>query len=222
MKILVFDLDDTLYDEMTFVESGFRAVASYLGNKYTVDHNEVFDIMWKKLSENGRGKVFNDTLDRFGIYSKTNVKKCISVYRTHVPTLSLNIDAQQSLIKYKDTSKYIVTDGNKIVQHNKLKALNLYQEMNHCYITHQFGIKHSKPSPYCLLKIALKEKIANENIIYIGDNPNKDFVGIKPLGFKTIRIMQGSYKSVERELEFEAHERIYSLEELTPELIINL
>ena len=30
-SILVFDLDDTLYPELSYVHSGFRAVAAFLG-----------------------------------------------------------------------------------------------------------------------------------------------------------------------------------------------
>ena len=32
--IIVFDLDDTLYEEITYVRSGFKAVASYLSQTY--------------------------------------------------------------------------------------------------------------------------------------------------------------------------------------------
>ena len=35
--ILVFDLDDTLYPERTYVESGFKAVADSLAQKFGFD-----------------------------------------------------------------------------------------------------------------------------------------------------------------------------------------
>ena len=34
MKVIIFDLDNTLYPEETYVQSGFKAVARYLSNKY--------------------------------------------------------------------------------------------------------------------------------------------------------------------------------------------
>ena len=34
IKVIIFDLDDTLYLERTFVESGFKAVAEYIEKKF--------------------------------------------------------------------------------------------------------------------------------------------------------------------------------------------
>lgn len=51
-------------------------------------------------------------------------------------------------------------------------------------------------------------------MVYIGDNPYKDFVGIKPLGFRTVRVCRGQYKEIVKTEEYEAGYRIKSLEEL--------
>ena len=37
VKAVVFDLDDTLYPEISFVKSGFRVVAGYLGPRFGFD-----------------------------------------------------------------------------------------------------------------------------------------------------------------------------------------
>lgn len=91
-------------------------------------------------------------------------------------------------LQSKNIPLYIVTDGNKIVQNNKIEALNLRKHIKKDFITHRFGKKHSKPSTYCFEKIRKLENVNPEDIVYIGDNPNKDFVNIKELGFRTIRI----------------------------------
>ncbi len=41
IRAVVFDMDDTLYDEMTFVQSGFRSVAQYLSTRFNLDKGEV-------------------------------------------------------------------------------------------------------------------------------------------------------------------------------------
>ena len=42
--VIVFDLDDTLYDEINFVKSGFKEIASYLNNECYYDFMiNVFD-----------------------------------------------------------------------------------------------------------------------------------------------------------------------------------
>ena len=46
IKIIIFDLDDTLYPEIEFVMSGFRAVSRYISKKYNIHYMiaEVYDI----------------------------------------------------------------------------------------------------------------------------------------------------------------------------------
>ena len=39
--ILVFDLDDTLYDEITFVYSGFSAVSKYLSLQFNLNEKKI-------------------------------------------------------------------------------------------------------------------------------------------------------------------------------------
>jgi len=214
MKVIVFDLDDTLYDEMTYVYSGFRAVARYLHERYEVDENEAYDKMCNFLSINGRGSVFDDILKYFNVYNQSSVKQCISVYRGHSPKLALFPDAEIILSEYASYPLYIVTDGNKLVQHRKLEALQLYSRVKKCFVTHRYGRHHAKPSPYCFLKIAKQEKVEPKDIIYVGDNVSKDFVGIKPLGFNTAQVMRGSYVNIQRPKEFQADWNIHNLLEL--------
>lgn len=219
--ILVFDLDDTLYNELTFVQSGFRAVANYLNEHYSIPVQTGLEFMLAKLSS-GRGRIFNDLLTEYGIYKKELVHKCVSIYRLHQPEIKLYPEADACLRRLHNYPQYIVTDGNKLVQANKIKALGLDQRVKYCYITHRYGIKNAKPSPYCFQKICEREKVSPEKVVYIADNPHKDFVGIKPLGFGTIRILQGSYQDLSLTSEYEAEQQIRSLDELTQEFIKRL
>lgn len=212
--IIVFDLDDTLYDEISFVKSGFRAVSNYLYNVYSLPFETSFKFMIKNFENNSRGHVFNDLLQSFKLYSKKNVKKCLSVYRNHKPDIELYPKAVECLNYLERYPIYIVTDGNKIVQKNKLIALGIYDRVKFCFLTNRYGIRNAKPSPYCFLKICEREKVAPQQVVYIGDNPYKDFVGIKPLGFKTIRVLTGQFKNIRNEDEFEAEYGINTLSEL--------
>ena len=49
---------------------------------------------------------------------------------------------------------------------------------------------------------------------YIGDNPHKDFINLKPLGVHTIRINTGHYMDVEVPQRFDAAITIEKLEDL--------
>lgn len=211
--VLVFDLDDTLYDELTYVKSGFKAVARFLHQTYGLPEEECYRKMTMTLVK-GRGRIFDDILSDFELYSKSKVRRCLSVYRLHQPDIRLFPEAESCLERFKHLPIYVVTDGNKIVQKNKLVALGLYSRLNFCFITHRYGVHNAKPSPHCFMKICAREKVMPSEVIYIADNPLKDFVGIRPLGFNTVRVMQGQHKDVIISRKYEADYCINSLNQL--------
>ncbi len=219
--IIVFDLDDTLYDELTYVESGFRAVACFMHDQLSIPVREVLNFMLGELKK-GRGHIFDDALKKFGKYSRVNVKKALSIYRSHKPEIHLYPEAENCLKRLQKFPLYIVTDGNKNVQANKIKSLNLEKMVKKVFITYRHGREKSKPSPYCFQKIASMEKVSPGEVVYIGDNPTKDFVGIKPHGFKTIRVLTGQYKDLVISDKHEADISIKSLKFLNDNLMKKL
>lgn len=220
--ILAFDLDDTLYDEIRFVESGFRAVAGDMAERWQLNEQRIYGQLLSALGEYGRGQVFDQVLSGYGRRSQRNVRRYVAVYRKHRPSIQLHAPGKRCLTRFASWSKYLVTDGNKQVQQNKVVALGLEPVFKRVMITHRFGVQHAKPSAYCFLKIAERERVPMTEIVYIGDNPAKDFVGIKPHGCKTIRVLTGMHKDVRREAEFEAHAEVATLDEITPQFLHQL
>ena len=214
IKVLVFDLDDTLYPEITFVQSGFHAVSTFLEKTYGLPKEDIYELCLQVLEEKGRGSIFDTVLEQYGLKSKALIQKCLSEYRKHKPTLTLYEDAERFLNSFKDLPLYIVTDGNLVVQHNKIEALSLQKYMKKIFLTRRFGTSYEKPSPYCFQKIQVSEQVSPYEVVYVGDNPNKDFVGIKPLGFRTIRLLRGGFQDVRLGSEYEAELEIKSFEEL--------
>jgi len=216
--IIVFDLDNVLYDEISFVKSGLKVVSEYLFQKFSIPTNVSIDFVNKRLKK-GRKGILDDLLSEFGLYSKKRVYECLSIYRKHNPKIKLYPEADDCLKRFKDFSLYLVTDGNKIVQKNKINALGLYDRLKFCFLTSHYGLKNSKPSPYCFKKICQLENVKPPQVLYIGDDPNKDFIGIKPLGFKTIRVLRGPYKNIKKGKKYEADYLIKSIAELDIKLI---
>jgi putative hydrolase of the HAD superfamily len=216
VKIIVFDMDDTLYEEISFVHSGFLAIDEFMHKKYNIAKNTSAELCREILEQQGRGEVFDTMLKTLGFYTKTLLNECIKIYRHHEPKISISPDTASCLeyLKSKGYRLYTVTDGHKFVQANKAKALGLKKWMEHVFVTHRYGLKHAKPSVYCFEKICEIEDVKPNEVVYIGDNPNKDFIGIKPLGFKTIRIKQGMFENIEKDDIYEADFRINSLNEV--------
>jgi putative hydrolase of the HAD superfamily len=212
--ILIFDLDDTLYSERTYVESGFAAVSDFLGDEFNLDKNECFNLMIKCLEENGRGKIFNEVLLKYNLFTKKLLKKCINKYRSHHPRIFLDESSHTFLANNARRSIYLVTDGNKNVQAKKISALNISQYFSKIFITHRYGIRNAKPSIYCFNLIKNLEKCTWEEMVYVGDNPKKDFVNLNTLGMKTIRVLTGEHKGIVVNEYFDAKATIHSIAEL--------
>ncbi len=216
VKVIIFDLDDTLYNEIEYVYSGFKAVANYFANLKNINDEQFYTEMVYNLRKDGRGKIFDKVLKKYNIYSKKNIKKSISIYRNHQPNIFLS-DENIEILKYFNNKKiplYIITDGNKIVQEKKIKKLGLEQYIKKNLITHRYGKKNSKPSTYCFEKVAKIEKVQYSDIVYVGDNINKDFINIKKIGFKTIRVLNGMFKNEIKKECYHAQLDIESLKEL--------
>lgn len=220
--VLVFDLDDTLYDEEAFVLSGFRAVALFVEREYRCNQENAYNMMVRHFREFGRGKVFDHVLFTLGVHNRVNVQRLVSVYRLHDPQIELLRDARYVLHRYSDMPKYVVTDGNKVVQKRKCSALKLEDYMKRIFVTHEFGLHHSKPSTYCFHLIARAEKVSPKDIVYIGDDPTKDFINLKRDGFKTVRVLRGRMKNVTLDRSHEAHVAIKTLRRLNNSLFEKL
>ena len=215
--IPIFDLDDTLYPERSFVESGFRSVAIELEDRYGWPQHKSMKKMLDTLANKGRGLVFDELLKSQGMLTSKNVKKCLNTYRTHQPNIHLNKGAEL-VIRSLNTRPYLVTDGHKLVQHNKIRALGITSLFAKIYITHRYGIKNAKPSIYCFELIRKQINCDWNDMFYVGDNPYKDFVNLNKLGVHTIRVRTGEYADLEAQNGFDAIHSIDSMEHL-PKLL---
>src|SRR5882724_7413869 len=120
--VLIFDVDDTLYDERTYVESGLRAVADFGRAHFGWNRQASFRFMVGILNSRGRGAIFNEWLASHGVTQKSLVQKCVRIYRHHTPHLRLDSHARKLLSSLKSYRLYLVTDGHKIVQQKKVAA----------------------------------------------------------------------------------------------------
>lgn len=210
--VLIFDLDDTLYDEMSFVKSGLLAVAQHGEVSYGWNAKDSFNFMETQLRLHGRGKIFDDWLSLHGVYSAKRLFESIKIYRHHVPEITLFYDTLEILnYYYEKFPLYLVTDGHKIAQKNKIDALKISSYFKRSFITHRFGIKNSKPSLHCFNIIRNSECCSWSEMVYVGDNPNKDFVNLKKAGALTIRVSTGAFANQKFNSEYDADKTIENL-----------
>ena len=213
LPILVFDLDDTLYPEITYVESGIAAVSIMLAKQFHFDPANTRNEILKILKKNGRGKIFDTFLQSKGLMKKSYIDQCITTFHHHTPSINIS-NQNERLLSGIQSNCYLVTDGNKVVQRKKIKALGVDKFFKKFFITYQYGIKYSKPSLFCFNKIIEMERIGWHDLVYIGDNPAKDFVNLNNVGAQTVRILTGEHKNKVATKKFDAKLTINNLNEL--------
>ena len=174
-KVVVFDLDDTLYKEVDYVRSGFMAVAQHLGD------DSLLDVMLKARSKgiNAFEAVKEQRPD-------AEIEKMIEIYRNHKPTITLPRDTTLTLDYLH--SKYtlaLVTDGRSVGQRNKIEALGLerYFAPEDIVISEEFGSEKPAPANYTCF---MQRHPACHHFTYVGDNLKKDFVAPNALGWLTV------------------------------------
>ncbi len=212
--VLIFDLDDTLYPERTYVESGLRAVALFGQKKFGWSRQASFRVMLNILDRQGRGAIFNEWLASHDRNPKSLVEHCVRVYRHHTPRLHLYPDAQRLLPTLKKYPLYVVTDGHKVAQQKKAESLRLQRWFCKVLLTHRYGLRHAKPSTYCFNLIRQQERRAWTDLVYVADNPAKDFVNLNQLGVVTVRVLTGMHKDVRAKKGFDARYSIPNLSHL--------
>ena len=197
-RVLVLDLDDTLYPESSFVESGLRAVSAHLQEFCGVQSHTSMQFMLETLQKDGRGRIFNEVRLRFAVKT-ISIRSLVSIYRAHSPDISLSSEARGFLLdlpNFLAKKPYLVTDGNLRVQRSKIKALDISHFFERTYCTRQFGAPAEKPSLKVFRHIAERESIDFSSLIYVGDDPNKDFHKIVEAGGTGIRVRTGRFSQV--------------------------
>jgi len=200
LRAVVFDLDDTLYPEHSYVLSGFRAVAAWaeqhLGIPYPIGSTAL-----QRLFESGvRGNTFNRWLEDFGVGSDEWESQLVQIYRAHRPDIAPYPEATELLPRLH--GRYwlgLVSDGYLEVQRNKWASLGLNAYFDGVVFSDELGREAWKPSPRPFSEILLKLCVAGKEAVYVADNPKKDFLGAKRLGMRTIRIRdsEGLYSADE-------------------------
>jgi putative hydrolase of the HAD superfamily len=217
IRAVIFDLDDTLYDEAQFVEGGFRAVAAFLARTRGIDGGRAFLTLMGVLGKCGRGKTIDTALKELGIDDTEIVPALVEVYRTHDPALTPYAGCRDLLLKLRSRGYRLglITDGNVSVQKNKVEALKI-DGLLHCTVfSDEYGEDKRKPHPLPYLRALSLLGARPEESVYVGDNPHKDFITAKKLGMHTIRTLTGPYREVRPGGEYEASYRVNAVSELS-------
>lgn len=187
-EVVVFDIDDTLYLERDYVRSGFNAVGAWAEENLGI--HGFAKLAWAAFEDGTRGTIFDTALIGCGLEPTPELTgRLVGVYRGHDPAIALLPEAARCLATLKGRVRLaVVSDGPRLSQLAKVRALGLEALVDEIILTEELGPGFGKPSPRAFELVEERLGAAGPACVYVADNPAKDFDGPAGRGWRTVRI----------------------------------
>ena len=191
IKAIIFDLDNTLLDFVKMKQFAVKASITAM-NEAGLDvdeengYNDIMDLYMTTGWENQL--VFDDYLKQTKgeVRNKILDAGVVAYRRAREATLLVYPNVNKTLIELlkKQIRLAVVSDAPSREAWMRLYYLNLHHVFDPVLTFDDTGARKPSPKPF---KLALeKMNVAPEEVLMIGDWPDRDVVGAKQIGMKTI------------------------------------
>ena len=203
---LVFDVDDTLYEQIAPFENAYKSLfdMDIDMEKFYILSRYYSDVKFE-ASRNG-----DMTMDEYHIYRIQEAAKDLGVYLTGEQALSMQREYKKNqqklqmsnitksileLAKENNVKLGIITNGPSEHQWSKITALGVESWINreNIIVSGDYGI--NKPDDRIFEIMKEKLQLPNDSLYYIGDSRENDVVGANNAGWKSIWINRYKQKS---------------------------
>lgn len=225
IKAIAFDLDNTLIDFGTFKKETAKAAAkAMVAHGLNADEQDVYAKIWNTYDSKGieYQKTFSDVLLGYGleenVFERIQQAAITAYLKTKFEVLRPYHDVKWILMKLKAKGLIlgIITDAprNKAWQRLVITGLDSSFDL---VITHDDTMA-TKPNPTPFNLFLKKTSLKSEDVLFVGDNPERDVKGAKAVGMKTALAEYGWH--LNKDSKEEPNFRIKSILEL--EKIVNV
>lgn len=203
--LLIFDLDDTLFDYKATEKRAVRAACNALGIKYS---DETY-AKYKKANDYAKSRVpaYIDDLSTFRkvradlflsyMHIKPDIRdRFVNVYLEESTKGILNPEVEETLSELSNIKKVIGTNGSTYPRIDKVKNSPISKYIDEFYSSEYLGI--SKPNPGFFYRIAELSNIEIAQSLYIGDNWDIDIEGAISSGMDACYLNSSNKFSVEQ------------------------
>ena len=189
IKGVVLDLDDTLYLERDYVRSGFSHIAVYLEERGVASAAEIVDFLWSGFEGGQRGHAFDSLVERWPqVFEVEKVEALVDRYRQHLPSIDLLEPLALAELLDRHLVVGLISDGWASAQRAKLKALGIEDCFGSVVLTGDWGVGYGKPHHRAFIAIEQASSLSGPELVYVADNPSKDFIGPNERGWLSWRI----------------------------------
>ena len=223
IRAIIFDLDNTLLDFVKMKQFAVKAaITAMIEAGLNVDeekaYQDIFDLYVEKGWENQQ--VFDDYLNQTvgKVSNKILAAGIVSYRRAREATLLVYPNVNKTLIELikMGIQLSVVSDAPSREAWMRLYYLNLHHVFDPVLTFDDTGVRKPSPKPF---KMALEiMKSTPDEVLMIGDWPERDVVGAKQIGIKTIFARYGdTFGTVDSGADWDVND-IYELVDIVKEL----
>jgi len=191
IKAIIFDLDNTLLDFVKMKQFAVKAAITAMNEAgLEVDENKAYKDIMDLYASTGweNQQVFDDYLKqvRGEVSNKILAAGVVAYRRAREATLLVYPNVNKTLIELLKIQirLAVVSDAPSREAWMRLYYLNLHHVFDPVLTFDDTGVRKPSPEPF---KMALKKINAQpDEALMIGDWPDRDVVGAKQIGMKTI------------------------------------
>jgi HAD superfamily hydrolase (TIGR01509 family) len=205
-KLVIFDLDNTLYDYDTCHERALRTALEHTHKLCSVPISELYEtyqnirrILKKKIgvtaSSHNRFIYFANICRQHSI-SANYVCDIDNLYwDTYLSNMRPFHGASNLLQSLKSAGVFLVvlSDFQIRLVHHKLRVLNLLQFFDGIYSSEEFGVE--KPNSDGFIQILKDYNMRPEQCLMIGDSFDKDIEGARRVGIRGV-LLRNDFSNV--------------------------
>ncbi|MFH1588636.1 MAG: HAD-IA family hydrolase [Candidatus Diapherotrites archaeon] len=190
IKVVFFDLDNTLIDFMRMKKlSCDAALDAMISFGLNMSKPKARKLLFELYGEQGieHQHIFQDFLKKYcGTVDYRMLSAAITSYRrVQLGFLEPYPSVRQTLVKLKEMNLRlgIVSDAPRLKAWMRLTEMNLSEFFEEVITLDDSGALKPDPKPF---EMALKKfNIASNEVIFVGDNPERDIKGANIAGFYT-------------------------------------
>ena len=223
IRAIIFDLDNTLLDFVKMKQFAVKAaITAMIEAGLNVDeekaYKDIFDLYVSKGWENQQ--VFDDYLNQTvgNVSNKILAAGIVSYRRAREATLLVYPNVNKTLIELikMGIQLSVVSDAPSREAWMRLYYLNLHHVFDPVLTFDDTGVRKPSPKPF---EMALEiMKSTPDEVLMIGDWPERDVVGAKQIGMKTIFARYGdTFGTVDSGADWDVND-IYELVDIVKEL----
>ncbi|MDO4512202.1 MAG: HAD family hydrolase [Bacteroidales bacterium] len=179
MKVICFDLDDTLHKEVEYLKAAYRLIAQEAAGEAWQPFFEQMLAWWK---------AGDDVMAKVSLLAPRLQKAALlEMYRygVHQLTLDAEVETVLTTLQSRGVALGLITDGRTRTQRTKIAALGLerYFPEEMIVISEAFGSEKPSAANYEHFMRLFPEC---HDFTYVGDNPKKDFIAPNALRWTTV------------------------------------